>query len=273
MKKTFLFLVAGLFAVTALMAQAQKNYTATVGEMQFELQRAKPIGEELRFYFMITNTGAKDTEISLRANQHKVWDANGNQYDSYKEVIANSVRKSSSFEKRNMIPEIGLKSCFIFKENNISELDRVKLLQVKSSLGNVRIKDIPIPYNTQKKPDMPNLIEVEDRVFMSIQNIKEEGEDLRFEFLLVNKTDKDVEATLRGSGHRIVDAQGNEYASKTIELASVERSGSSFQTTNLVQDIPIKGYVEFPGAANVEKIMLLELSMFRNTYRLKDLKR
>jgi hypothetical protein len=269
--KTISLLVASLiFTLTSITAQTG-NYTAATTDVQFELQRVKPIGNELRFYFMITNMGETDAEITLRANDHKAWDDKGNAYDSYKEVFSNSVRTSSSFEKRTLIPGVGIKVCIIFNENNISELNRVKMLQLESNLGIVRISDIPVPSNTEPKPDMPNLIEVEDRVFMSIQNISREGEALRLNFLTVNKTEKDIEAVLRGTGHRIIDAQGNEYQSKIIELASVQRSGSSFQKTNLVQDVPVNGFIEFPGAANTEKIMLFELSMFGNTYRLKDL--
>lgn len=271
MKKLFFLVVVIFFATTSLSAQNQKDFKVTVEEMQFELQRVKPIGNELRFYFLITNTGANDKEITLRANEHNAWDENGNQYASNKEIIASTIRTSSSFERNNMIPEISLKACFIFNENNISELKNVKLLQVVSNFGDVRINDIPVPYNCEPKPDMPNLIEVEDRVFMSIQKISKSGENLRLEFLIVNKTDKDVEASLRGSGHRIVDSDGTEYVSNSIELASVKRNGSSFQTTNLVQDVPIKGYIEFQGAANIDKIMLFELSMFRNIYRIKNL--
>jgi len=271
MKKFSLLIAALIFTVTTLTAQ-NENFTAATNDIQFELQRVKPIGNELRFYFMMTNTGAADTVITLRANDHKVWDEKGNEYDSYKEVFSNSERTSSSFERRNLIPGVGIKVCFIFNKNNISELSRVKLLQLESNLGIVRIEDIPVPYNTEPKPDMPNLTEVEDRVFMSIQNISQEGEALRLNFLIVNKTEKDVEVKLRGSGHRIVDAQGTEYTSNTIELASVQRSGSSFQTSNLVQDVPIKVFIEFPGAAGADKIMLFELDMFGNTYRLKELK-
>ena len=270
MKKFSLLIAALIFTVTTLTAQ-NENFTAATNDIQFELQRVKPIGNELRFYFMVTNMGANDTIITLRANEHKAWDDKGNQYDSHKEVFSNSVRTSSSFERLTLIPGIGIKVCFIFNKNNISELSRVKLLQLESNLGIVRTADIPVPYNTEPKPDMPNLMEVEDRVFMSIQNISQEGEDLRLNFLLVNKADKDVEASLRGSGHRIVDAQGTEYTSNIIELASVQRSGSSFQKTNLVQDVPINGFIEFPGAGSAEKIMLFELTMFGNTYRLKNL--
>lgn len=270
MKKISLLIVALIVTVGSLSAQTA-NYRAAASDVQFQLLSVKPIGNELRFNVMITNKGAADTEITLRANDHNAWDDAGNQYDSYKEVFSNSVRTSSSFEKRNLIPGVGIKVCFIFNKNNISELNRVKLLQLKTNLGDVRIADIPVPFNTDPKPDMPNLIEVEDGVFMSIQNISTEEDALRLNFLLVNKTEKDVEASLRGSGHRIVDAQGTEYPSKTIELALVQRSGSSFQISNLVQDVPINGFIEFPGAANTKKIMLFELSMFGNTYRLKDL--
>ncbi len=270
LKKTKILFI--LFLLPAFLFAQEENYVANVASVRFELQKIKTIGSELRIYFLITNTATEDVELTLRANEHLLWDGLGNEYSSNTEIIANEVMKSSSFVKKNFISGIPIKACFVFKDNNASEVENIELLQIKTNLGNIRINNIPVPFGVQPNPINDNYtIEIEDNVFLKITNIEAEGEKLRIYFLTENKNAKDVEVSLRANSQRIIDETGTVFTSNLMEYASEIRKSTSMQSTNLVQDVPVKGYFEFPGAANVQKISLFEMQCFNNSYRLKNL--
>jgi hypothetical protein len=270
LKKTKLLFI--LFLLPTFIFAQEENYVANVSSVRFELQKIKAIGSELRVYFLITNTATEDVELTLRANEHLLWDGLGNEYSSNTEIIANEVMKSSSFVKKNFISGIPIKACFVFKDNNAFEVKNIELLQIKTNLGNIRINNIPVPFGVQPNPIKDNnTIEIEDNVFLKITDVQSEGENLRMYFLTENQNAKDVEVRLRANSQRIIDDKGTVFTSNLMEYASEIRKSTSMQSTNLVQDVPVKGYFEFPGAANIQAISLFDMQCFNNSYRLKNL--
>lgn len=235
--------------------------------VRFDLQKVKAIGEELRFYFLITNTNDMDTVLTIRANEHKLYDGKGNEYTSSQIIVGEQKMSGSSYVKKTFIKDIPLQACIIFKNNNVSELPAAKLLQLNVNKTIMRFTDIKIAQPTSEK----NTIELENNVFLQITEIKPEGENLKIYFKVTNKNEKDIKLTLRANNQRIVDDAGLEYKSTILEFASQKNGGSSMISSNLVSEIPIVGCFEFPNAAKLKQIMLFEMIAFENNFRLKQL--
>ena len=266
-KYLFLSLVLMLLG-HSLNANIETNLSAiNQGEVRFALQNVKAIGEELRFYFLITNTGDKDTTLMIRANEHKLYDGKGNEFTSSMLIIGDKKMKGSSFDTKTYIKDIPIKACIIFNTNNVSELTLVKLLQIKVNKSAIRLNNIQIPLPALGK----NTIEIENDLILQITEIKAEGEHLRLHFILVNKSAQDIQVTFRGNNQRIVDNSATEFTSNAVEFASQRRTGTSMVSSTMVKDVPIKGYFEFPNAAAVKQILLFEMKTFQNNFRMKNL--
>jgi hypothetical protein len=268
LKKLFLLPIFILWSASVYsQTQAAIIASANIAEVRFDLQEVRAIGEELRFYFIVTNTAPVDTTLSIRANDHKLYDGKGNEYSSNLLLMGDKRIKGSSFVTQNFIQNIPIKMCFIFNKNNVAELSTIKLIQIKAGKSAFRMSNLVVAKRTLQK----NTIELEYNLFLQITEIKAEGDHLRFHFVVVNKTNKDIKLTFRGTNQRMVDNTGTEYTSNAVEFGSTRRTGTGMVSNILVQDIPIKGYFEFPNAANAETIMLFELKTFYNNFRLKNL--
>ncbi len=267
MRKIFTLFLFLIFSLNSIETFANEAINDANSDVRFELQDVKSIGEELRFYFLITNTNDRDTVLMIRANEHKLFDGKGNEYTSTVVFVGEEKISGSSFVKKTFIKDIPLQACIVFKQNNVAEMDLAKLLQIKVNNAFIRLKDIAVAKPKLEK----NTIEIEKDVFLQITEIKVEGDNLRFYFKVTNKTSKDIKLILRANNQRIVDDAGLEYTSSILEFASQKCTGSSMITSNLVSEIPIVGYFEFSNAAKAKQIMLFEMIAFQNNFRLKNL--
>lgn len=121
------------------------------------------------------------------------------------------------------------------------------------------------PATSQAPTPQPNTVSTQSAAGFSFENTGcvRRGTDILCTFLITS-LEEDKRLQLYGnsvSNSRVIDSSGNEFVAQNVKLGSNE--SRSFVTANLVQGIPLKAVLVFPGVpSEVNQLPLLELALW-----------
>jgi hypothetical protein len=107
-----------------------------------KLTGCKVLGQDLIFSFLVTNNG-EDNNFMIHHSKTRIFDASGNEFYAYKVQIGNSVSTRYRMAHLKLVSGIPVKASVRFKGNAI-KVNQIKLLEVSTSNGRIKFRDIPV---------------------------------------------------------------------------------------------------------------------------------
>lgn len=255
--KAFLISLIAIISTTSFAQNKQESISTTVNDVKFSLEKIKPVGNELRFYFTITSLKGERTigfGNGLGGKIARIIDNNGNEFFINKMALGDK-RLTPYLDRITLIENKTENILLIASKNEVSKISEITSFVLKTEKKLIfQLSNIQVPYNNDKYPWENRTVEFDDNLYMKIdrvENIVEQNQNkFRIYFSILN-TSETIESYLMSGGSLIIkDINDKEY--KSYYFVHEEKKDHYTRYCKFVKDEVFNGYFEFMNIENID---------------------